>query len=158
LARLLPRIREVLPQLTIVLALDNLYCCGTAFALAKQFHCSFVVTFKEGRTPALWQGYRALLGPGPGKAVVERRGDGRRQELRWVRQLEHQDSEGRRWSVNALECRERTTKGEEQYFAWLTPLPVTAKTVAEIAEKGGRYRWKIENEGFNRQKNSGLNL
>jgi hypothetical protein len=30
--------------------------------------------------------------------------------------------------------------------------------VEEIAQKGGRYRWKIENEGFNRQKNSGLNL
>ena len=28
----------------------------------------------------------------------------------------------------------------------------------EIARKGGRSRWKIENEGFNRQKNSGLNL
>src|SRR5260370_24563402 len=27
-----------------------------------------------------------------------------------------------------------------------------------MARKGGRYRWKIENEGFNRQKNSGLNL
>ncbi len=25
-------------------------------------------------------------------------------------------------------------------------------------QKGGRYRWKMENEGFNRQKNSGLNL
>jgi len=31
-------------------------------------------------------------------------------------------------------------------------------TVVDIAEKGGRSRWKIENEGFNRQKNSGLNL
>jgi len=30
--------------------------------------------------------------------------------------------------------------------------------VEAIAQKGGRYRWKIENEGFNRQKNSGLNL
>ena len=27
-----------------------------------------------------------------------------------------------------------------------------------IAQKGGRQRWRIENEGFNRQKNSGLNL
>jgi hypothetical protein len=35
---------------------------------------------------------------------------------------------------------------------------VTAKTVEELAQKGGRYRWKVENEGFNRQKNSGLNL
>jgi hypothetical protein len=30
--------------------------------------------------------------------------------------------------------------------------------VEEIAQQGGRYRWKVENEGFNRQKNSGLNL
>jgi hypothetical protein len=57
-----------------------------------------------------------------------------------------------------LECTETTTDGHTQYFAWLTPLPVNRKTVEEIALKGGRYRWKIENEGFNRQKNSGLNL
>jgi hypothetical protein len=158
LDRLLPRIKEALPQLAIVLALDNLYACGRAFALAKRFKWSYVVTFKEGRTPALWQEYRALLAQCPHNVVVQQWYDGRRQEYRWVRQLEHQDSEGRRWPLNALECRETTAEGEEQYFAWLTPLPVTAKTVAEIATKGGRYRWKIENEGFNRQKNSGLNL
>ena len=44
------------------------------------------------------------------------------------------------------------------HYAWVTGLPVSAKTVEDIARKGGRYRWKIENEGFNRQKNSGLNL
>ncbi len=43
-------------------------------------------------------------------------------------------------------------------FVWLTRLPVSATNVEVIARKGGRYRWKIENEGFNRQKNSGLNL
>jgi hypothetical protein len=37
-------------------------------------------------------------------------------------------------------------------------LPVTRKTVERIAQQGGRDRWKVENEGFNRQKNSGLNL
>ena len=59
---------------------------------------------------------------------------------------------------NALECTERAADGSRHYFAWLTGLPVGKKTVEEIAQKGGRYRWKIENEGFNRQKNSGLNL
>ena len=28
----------------------------------------------------------------------------------------------------------------------------------EVAHKGGRERWRIENEGFNMQKNSDLNL
>jgi hypothetical protein len=37
-------------------------------------------------------------------------------------------------------------------------LPLNKKTVEPIAQKGGRCRWKIENEGFNCQKNSGLNL
>ena len=37
-------------------------------------------------------------------------------------------------------------------------MPVGKKTVEDIAQKGGRSRWKIEKEGFNRQKNSGMNL
>ncbi|HET8646240.1 MAG TPA: hypothetical protein VFO85_12170, partial [Vicinamibacteria bacterium] len=80
------------------------------------------------------------------------------QEFRWVRQLAYEDSARRRWKLNALECTETTADGGRQYFAWLTALPVGPTTVEEIAQKGGRYRWKVENEGFNRQKNSGLNL
>jgi len=155
--RLLPRIKKDHPQLRFVLALDNLYACGTQFALAQELGWSFVVTFKEGRTPALWREYQALLPLCPENALA-RRWDGRVQEFRWVNQLAYRDSEGRAWHVNALECTERTADGAEHYFAWLTWLPVGRKTVEEIAQKGGRYRWKIENEGFNRQKNSGLNL
>ena len=70
----------------------------------------------------------------------------------------YQDSEGRCWQLNALDCTERTAAQGRRYFAWLTPLPVGRKTVEEIARKGGCSRWKVENEGFNRQKNSGLNL
>src|SRR5205085_9202372 len=77
---------------------------------------------------------------------------------RWVPQLAYEDSEGRSWKLDALDCTETTTAGGRQYFAWLTALPVGPKTVEEIAQKGGRSRWKVENEGFNRQKNSGLNL
>jgi hypothetical protein len=157
LARLLPRIKKSYPQLHFVLALDSLYGCGPLFALAKQLGWSFVVTFKEGRTPALWQEYQALLQQCPENSLTRTWKDGRVQEYRWVTQLDYQDSEDRRWQLNALECTETTTTGRH-YFAWLTPLPVNRKTVEPIAQKGGRSRWKIENEGFNRQKNSGLNL
>jgi hypothetical protein len=166
LARLLPRIKKSYPQLPFVLALDSLYGCGTAFALAQQFDWSFVVTFKEGRTPALWQEYQALLKQCP-ENTLKRTWADREQEYRWVNQLDYQDSENRRWKLNALQCTEtiktekqrtETTKTEKHFFAWLTPLPVNKKTVEPIAQKGGRSRWKIENEGFNRQKNSELNL
>jgi hypothetical protein len=158
LRRLLPRIKADYPQLRFVLALDNLYACGTAFALAQELGWSFVVTFKEGRTPALWREYRALLPACPENRLRREWGDGRVQEFRWVDDLDYEDSAGRTWKLNALECTEATAAGQRQYFAWLTPLPVGRKTVEQIAQKGGRDRWKVENEGFNRQKNSGLNL
>jgi len=158
LHRLLPRIKQDYPQLRFVLALDNLYACGPVFALAQDLGWSFVVTFKEGRTPALWREFQALLPACPENTLMRTWGHGLVQQFRWVTHLDYQDSEGRSWKLNALECTERTGHGEKHYFAWLTGLPVGRKTVAEIAEKGGRYRWKMENEGFNRQKNSGLNL
>jgi hypothetical protein len=157
-ARLLPRIKKAYPQLAFVLAVDNLYACGTFFALAAELGWSYVVTFQEGRTPALWAEYRALLAASPQNVVQQRVGAERVQVLRWLPRLDYQDSTGRDFRLAALECTETTAAGQEQYFAWLTDLPVVRKTVAEIAQKGGRARWKVENEGFNRQKNSGLNL
>ena len=156
--RLLRRIKKTYPQLRFVLSGDNLYCCGALFALALELGWSFVVTFKEGRTPALWQEYLALRQACPHNRLVREWADGPKQEFRWVKQLDYVDSDQRSWRLNALECTETNSDGEVGYFAWLTVLPVGGKTVEEIAQKGGRYRWKIENEGFNRQKNSGLNL
>lgn len=158
LHRLLPKIKAAYPQLPFVLSLDNLYACGPVFALAQEYGWSYVVTFKEGRTPALWREFQALLPECP-ENYLRRTWDNRVQEFRWVSGLNYEDSEGRSWKLNALECTETTTAtGAQQYFAWLTALPVNRKTVEAIAQQGGRDRWKIENEGFNRQKNSGLNL
>ena len=158
LDRLLPRIKETYPQLAFVLALDNLYACGRVFALAQKLRWSYVVSFKEGRTPALWREFQALL-PQCSENTLRRPWDaGRVQEFRWVSQLDYEDSVGRSWKLDAFDCQETTAAGEAQYFAWLTSLPVNRKTVEAIAQKGGRDRWKVENEGFNRQKNSGLNL
>src|SRR5262249_26790702 len=67
------------------------------------------------------------------------------------------DSEGRPWAFHAIQL-EETVRGKTTTFAWLTPLPVGRRTVEAIATQGGRHRWKIENQGFNRQKNSDLNL
>lgn len=49
---------------------------------------------------------------------------------------------------------EKTVKGKtvRTEFQWLTSIRITKKNAEKIAETG-RKRWKIENEGFNRQKN-----
>jgi hypothetical protein len=156
LARLLPRIKRTYPQLAFVLSLDALYAVGPVFAQLEKLGWSYVVTFKEGRTAALWREYQALLPACPENTLKRIWGDGRVQQFRWVPLL-YTDSEGRSFKITGFECAE-TTRSGQQYFAWLSDLKVTAKTIEEIAQKGGRQRWTIENEGFNRQKNSGLNL
>jgi hypothetical protein len=59
--------------------------------------------------------------------------------------------------VNAFQCQE-VRGGQETFFAWITNFPVGPDTVVDLGNRGGRCRWKIENEGFNIQKNGGFNL
>jgi hypothetical protein len=155
--RLAPQLKETFPQLQIVLAGDSLFACGRVFQAAADYGWSYVVTFKEGHLPAVWAEFQQLLPLCPKNRLEHPTADGALQVYRWVCDLSYQDGEGRGHRFNAIECVE-TVGAQVTRFAWLTPLPVNARTVVDIALKGGRARWKVENEGFNRQKNSGLNL
>ncbi|PZN70807.1 MAG: hypothetical protein DM484_27835 [Candidatus Methylumidiphilus alinenensis] len=44
-----------------------------------------------------------------------------------------------------------------QNFSWITDIEITPKKVAKIV-RGGRARWKIENETFNTLKDQGYCL
>ena len=48
-------------------------------------------------------------------------------------------------------------KEDEKTFTWILSIIITEKNKKEIVTTG-RARWKIENEGFNVQKNHGYNL
>jgi hypothetical protein len=162
-SRLAPKIKKAFPQALIVLSGDSLFACGRVLDECLHNAWEFVLTFKEGHLPALWQEYESLLPLCPRNRLERVLEDGTTQVYRWVKDLQYQDSDGRPWRLHALECLETTPARETApartvRFAWLTRLPVSGVNVEDIARKGGRYRWKIENEGFNRQKNSGLNL
>jgi hypothetical protein len=61
-------------------------------------------------------------------------------------------------SVNWFAVEILNAKGKRTYYnSFVTDLPVTAETVAELAACG-RARWKIENETFNVLKSNGYNL
>jgi hypothetical protein len=65
--------------------------------------------------------------------------------------------------VNVLEYWELPRKGkpgrrnEVHSFCWITDLPLTEETVYDVM-RGGRARWKIENETFNTLKTQGYRL
>src|SRR5262250_981229 len=58
--------------------------------------------------------------------------------------------------VNFLECWE-WDKGKVQHFSWVTDLRVNKGTVYQLM-RGGRARWRIENETFNTLKNQGYHF
>jgi hypothetical protein len=157
-SRLAPRLKKAFPQLQVVLAGDSLFACGRVLQLAADYDWSYVLTLKQGHLPAVWDEFQRLLPLCPKNVLEQTLPDGTREVYRWVHDLSYEDDRQRRWYFTGIECLVTPQLGEPTRFAWITKLPVSRKTVVDIATKGGRYRWKIENEGFNRQKNSGLNL
>jgi hypothetical protein len=158
LPRLLAKLRAAFPQLRICLVADSEFACGPGFAAARKHRCDFLYVFKQGRAPALWADFQGLLALCPEQRVEVTAPRRAHQDYRWVSGLAYEDSAGRRWGFNALHCKETRSDGEKTEWAWVTPLRVDRDTAAEVATRGGRERWREENEGLNAQKNGGMNL
>jgi hypothetical protein len=155
--RLAQNLKAQFPQTRFCIGGDSLYACGPVFATCATHTWSYVLTFKEGRTPALWKEFLSLLTLCPENRLVAHVPDKTKQIFRWVNDLEHTDDEGRLHTVHALICEESGPEGQ-QTFAWVTDFRLNHNNVCAIASQGGRVRCNIENQGFNIQKNSGLNL
>jgi hypothetical protein len=155
--RLASSIKHDFPRTPICILADSEFACGRGISMARDRGWSFVFSFKEGRTPALWREFQALLDLSPENRLTVPLPGGGHQVYRWLNGLPYEDSEHRSFVLNALECLE-TVGGKTTRFAWITDLPLGRDNVPEVATKGGRARWRIENQGFNIQKNSDLNL
>ena len=62
------------------------------------------------------------------------------------------------FTPNVLFCHEQPDTGDATDYVWLTNFHLCRNNVENIANNGGRLRWKIENEGFNVQKNNGYEM
>lgn len=151
--RLAPLLKARFPRTEICLLLDGLYANEEVLTICEQNHWSFIITFKEGSAPRAFQDFETLrrLHSENTLTVCE---NGETQRLSWVTGLawgEHR--------VNVLEC--ALLKDDSQIqkrFVWLTDIALTPRNVTNVANKGGRCRWIIENQGFNVQKNGEFHL
>jgi hypothetical protein len=157
--RLLEGVRKEFPQVRLCLSKDALYACGAGFQLGKDFNASLVIVFKEGSIPTLWREFQTLLQLCPKNHLV-RLEDGWRHEYRWVNELPYTDTEKRDWKLKAIQYKGEGPKGERSEWSWLVSndMVVSQATVERLVWEAGRARWREENQGFNVQKNSGLNM
>ena len=136
--RLSAKIKKAFPRLPICIIADGLYVTQTVLQICADNRWNYIVRYKEGSAPLIEKEYQELPEHEYAGAQIE-----------YANQIIFQ-----KFDVNLLHFTERKVEnGEEKVteFAWITNFEITKKNAEKIAN-AGRSRWKIENQGFNRQK------
>jgi len=162
--RLAERLTQRFPRLPICLVLDSLYAGGPTLARCEAYHWKYIITLQDDSIPSLNEDFRALTQLLPDNHLRVRTGcqNRIRQDFRWVNHIVYVDSETHAHTLAVVECLEtkpdRDGRSKCTRFKWITNITVNSNCVVTLANQGGRVRWKIENEGFNVQKNGGFEL
>jgi len=161
--RLAERLKQRFPRLPSCLLLDGLFAGGPTFTCCEQSGWKYLITLQDGSLPSLHHDFDALtkLAPDNHLNFTPSAYPPTPQAYRWMNDLSYVDSEQCEHQLAVIEYLEtQFALGHPQTtcFQWGTNFQVTARHVTTLANQGGRLRWKIENEGFNVQKQGGYAL
>jgi len=145
--------------LPIVIAADGLYPNEPFMQLCHDHECNFILTLKDGNLPDLQEEIALQTASNLHHAKLDRCSllCPPEQQYRWINNLSHNDID-----IHWLECRPFQTPADKENkpatrHVFITDLEVNEQNADKLCA-AGRARWKIENEGFNTQKNGGYEL
>ncbi len=138
--RLAEKLKKEYPKLKMLLSADALYACKPVIDICKENGWKYIIRFKEGAIPTLYQEY---------EVVVKEHNESNKANYEFVTGLDYQEEK-----VNIIRYEDQKKKTE---FTYITDLPISDKNI-ESSINIGRKRWKIENEGFNIQKNGTFDI
>ena len=162
--RLAKRLKKRFPRLPICLLLDSLYAGGPTFQLCEDYNWRYMIVLQDDQLPTVHRTYNFVLPfvPENHKRLLLGKQQEIVQDYRWVTQIDYVDSQECPHYLHLLTCEETKPNPKQgtstSTHKWLTNFIPTWTNVDTLANQGGRLRWKIENEGFNIQKNGGFNL
>lgn len=155
--RLLERLGREYPRLPICLQGDALYAAEPIMKICREKKWKYILTQKESRQKILAEIYDWIRDGGGAQTVKnigKESGNGE-----YVNHVE--ETAGKKECANMYQyCYKTVTEDgeeEEHRFQWITNILLTNRNLEEMIE-AGRGRWKIENEGFNNQKNGIYNI
>ena len=160
--RLALKIKKEYPRLPIILLADGLYPWKGFFDICLQNQWSYIVTLQDKSLKNLQQeiDWEYRITPNQQRTVCRVKDKNPLSlNYHWLSGLEYG-----KHKLNWVECNETTRYPKhpdknptKQRFVHLTDLPIDSDKCVAISDNG-RLRQKIENEGFNIQKNHGYNL
>jgi hypothetical protein len=155
--RAVRNIRATYPKLKITVTADGLYSNQPFIDELKAAKMSFILVAKPSDHKLLFEWVNELLQLGGGGSLEFGNQSGRRHRYQWVNQVPLNGSKDADL-VNFFQYQLVVKTGQITYQnSWVTDIEVDENNVASLV-KGGRARWKIENETFNTLKNQGYHI
>jgi hypothetical protein len=153
--RFISQLRQDHPHLKVIVTEDSLSSNAPHIDVLHAHNLHYILGVKEGDHAYLFE--QVAAAERTGRVTYYDRHDettGLRHRFRFVRDVPLNESNSD-LLVNFLECWEWESHSDKvQHFSWVTDLCVTKGTVYQLM-RGGRARWRIENETFNTLKNQG---
>lgn len=146
--RLLARLKKEYPRLPVCIQGDALYATEPMMRLCRENSWHYIFTQKDTRQKLLDESYEWIKsGNGAEKleGICGEKGSGF-----YVNHVE--EVAGKTEVMNVYEYQYINKDNELVEFQWVSSLELSKKNLEEMI-LAGRGRWKIENEGFNNQKN-----
>lgn len=157
--RLAEKLKKSFPRLPICITADGLYPYEGFFDTCRGYGWKYIVTFKDGSLPSIQEEVAELLPLMSENKRNETFFNGNTRTDRhflWVKGLSYRGN-GIHWIQCTETVRAEGKEPEVKKFVHLTDIEPDYRICFYISE-AGRLRWKIENEGFNSQKNNGYRL
>jgi hypothetical protein len=152
--RLLRKIRQEHPHLQFIVVEDGLASNAPHIRELLGLNMHFLLGVKPGDHAFLFEQLIAAYDADRVTTLSRKTPHGRHCEISFVHQLPLNESNPD-LLVNFLQYAEYDADGEPQkLFSWVTDLTITRDNALHLT-RGGRARWKIENETFNTLKNQG---
>ena len=137
------RIKKEYPKLPIIISGDALYACEPVITKCRENKWEYILRLKEERLKLLGEEVKCL-----------ERAE-KQEEIKYWNNLKYGEVRIEK-EANVIKYYEKK-KEKTTEFMWITSFEITEKNKKEIVYYG-RQRWKIENEGFNMQKNGTFDI
>jgi hypothetical protein len=158
--RLAIKLKKFYPRLPIVLVADGLYPWDGFFQICKQNNWKYIVVLKDGSLKTFQEEIELEKLITPRQTTKVNRAEKNIMvtlDYHWLKELPY-----KKHLINFVECKElvlniKSNQETLQRFVHITNFEVSSQFCDGISFTG-RLRQKIENEGFNTQKNQGYAL
>ena len=152
--RLIAKFRKEHPHLPVILVEDGLSANAVHLRLCQENKMRFITVVKPDGNKTLFSQLEKV--PLQEKTMHDEKGT-LRHRMRFINKIPFNDADPT-LQVNVVEYWAYDKEGCKSYHnTWVTDITITEANVFDIV-RGGRARWKVENETFNTLKNQGYNF